>query len=241
VTAPDGPIRVLVADDRPLVGSGIALLLGRQAGIEVVALAGDAAEAVRLTREHRPEIVLMDLRAGGVEAIGLIVRPGPARVLVLATVLDRPVARRMLLAGASGFMLKDADPEVLVLAVRAVARGGAWLDAELASDLLHEYVTRPTAVATGLGLDRLTPREQEVLALIAQGLDNTEVARLLFVAECTVKTHLGRILTKLGLRDRAQAVVAAYRSGLVQVGAGAGQQARAGTGRTVAAGATASW
>jgi DNA-binding NarL/FixJ family response regulator len=215
---PEGLVRVLLADRQPLVRDGLALLLGRQAGIEVVALAGDAAAAVALAAGTGPDLVVLDLGPDSVAATRLIVRAGPARVLALAADLDRPVARQTLLAGASGFLLKDADPEVLVTAVRAVARGGAWLDAELASDLLREYVSRPTVAATGLaGPDRLTPREREVLALIAQGLDNAEVAGILFVAESTVKTHLGRILTKLGLRDRAQAVVAAYRSGLVRV------------------------
>ncbi|MFC4071498.1 response regulator transcription factor [Actinoplanes subglobosus] len=212
------PIRVLIADEHPLIRGGLALLLGRPDDIEVVAQAGDAVRAVGLSRTERPDVVVMDLLADGIEATRQIVGSGYARVLALAAILDRPVARRILLAGASGFLLTGADPQVLVTAVRAVAGGGAWLDADLASDLLREYVTRPTAVATGTALlDHLTPRETEVLALVAQGLGNTEIARQLFVAESTVKTHLGRILTKLGLRDRAQAVVAAYRSGLVRV------------------------
>ncbi|GGN76788.1 DNA-binding response regulator [Actinoplanes lobatus] len=226
-------VRVLVVDGQPLIRNGIVLLLDRQPGIRVVAQTGDPDHAVTLSHRHRPDLVVLDLppepiprepatprsRAG--VCPGVIQRLtgiGPIRVLVIAANLDRTPARRALLAGAAGFLLKESDPDVLVSAVHAIARGGAWLDPELAHDLLREYVTRPAAAAPGLAeMDRLTPREQEVLALIAQGLDNSEVAALLFVAECTVKTHLGRILTKLGLRDRSQAVAAAYRTGLVRV------------------------
>ncbi|MDP9794300.1 DNA-binding NarL/FixJ family response regulator [Catenuloplanes nepalensis] len=214
------PVRVLVASERPLLRAGLTALLGRQPGIDVVAEACDGTEAIGAAGRHRPGVAVLDLPAPE-PATATLAGQG-IRVLILTPVLNRPVAHRVLRAGASGFLLSDTDPAVLLGAVRAVARGGAWLDADLLGDLLREFVTRPVAVAaSGADLDRLTPREREVLALIAQGLDNAGVARRLYVAECTVKTHLGRVLAKLGLHDRAQAVSAAYRCGLVRSGAAA--------------------
>jgi DNA-binding NarL/FixJ family response regulator len=221
-----GTIGILVADDHEVVRAGFAALLATQPDFHVLGTASDGGEAVRACRELRPDVVLMDVRMPGTDGIeatrqltteagGTAVAP---RVLILTTFdLDEYVFDA-LRAGASGFLLKDATAERLFEAVRVVAAGEALLAPAITRRLISEFAkTRRPASAgqvTG-GLTALTPRETEVLRLMAAGLSNTEIAGRLVVTEETVKTHVSRILAKLGLRDRTQAVVAAYESGLV--------------------------
>lgn len=224
-------IRVIVADDQPLVRAGIALLLTAEPDIEVVAHANDGSEAVALAERLQPDVVLMDVRmpgTDGVEATGHISRDdfsdhpdNPVKVLILTTYHVDETVYAALRAGASGFLLKDAVPQELVAAVRAVAAGEAWLDPAVARRLLDEFAARPDPrVPTPADMQHLTAREGEVLVLAAYGLSNAEIAEHLVVSTATVKTHLGRVLIKLGLRDRAQAIAAAYQSGLVKPGTG---------------------
>ncbi len=223
-------IRVLVADDQPLVRAGIIMLLDAEPDIEVVAEAGDGAQTIEEAGRHRPDVVLMDVRMpvlDGVQATRRIITAGfsapaemPVKVLILTTYHGDSTVYGALRAGACGFLLKDAAPAELVTAIRAVASGQAWLHPTVARGLLAEFASRPEPRAPSPEvMRRLTPREREVLTLVAGGLSNTEIAQRLVVEQVTVKTHLGRILTKLGLRDRAQAVVAAYENGLVTPGA----------------------
>ncbi|MEV1006945.1 response regulator transcription factor [Streptomyces sp. NPDC049881] len=218
-------VTVLIADDQALVRQGFGALLDAQPGLRVVGEAGDGEAAVAAVGALRPDLVLMDVRMprmDGLEATRRIleVREAPLpRVLMLTTFdLDEYVFEA-LRAGASGFLLKDATAGELVHAVRVIAAGDALLAPSVTRRLIEDYATHPPA---GRGGDRvppsltgLTAREREVLALIARGLSNAEIAAELVVAEETVKTHVSRVLNKLGLRDRAQAVVAAYESGLV--------------------------
>jgi DNA-binding NarL/FixJ family response regulator len=218
-------IRVLLADDQPLVRAGIAMLLSAETGIEVAAECSNGEEAVAQTRIHQPDVVLMDVRmpgVDGVEATRVITSDGfavlqdrPVKVLILTTYHVDDAVYGALRAGASGFLLKDAAPAELVMAVQAVAAGEAWLDPAVARRLLNDFGTRPQQRETPPDMRALTEREREVLVLAAGGLSNTEIAGKLFIGEATVKTHLGRVLMKLGVRDRTQAVVAAYQSGLV--------------------------
>jgi DNA-binding NarL/FixJ family response regulator len=220
-------IRVLLADDQPLVRTGIAMLLTAEPDIQVAGEAGDGDQAIALARSAQPDVVLMDVRmpgTDGVEATRRITADGfsdshdrPLKVLMLTTYHIDEAVYAALRAGASGFLLKDAAPTDLVAAVRAVATGDAWLHPAVARGLLAEFAARPEArLPAPAELARLTTREREVLALVAQGLSNMEIAAEIFVGEATVKTHFGRILMKLGLRDRAQAVATAYQCGLVQ-------------------------
>lgn len=222
-------IRVLIADDQGMVRTGFATFLAAQDDIDVVGEAADGRDAVALTGELAPDVVLMDIRMpvmDGLEAtrhiIGGVDRPGaPARprVLVLTTFdLDEHVYEA-LRAGASGFLLKDASAAELADAVRVVAAGDAVITPSITRRLIAEFASLGGPRApTRARLDGLTERETEVLALVARGLSNTEIAGRLVIAEQTVKTHIGRIFTKLDLRDRAQAIVFAYESGLVQPG-----------------------
>ncbi|WP_433461368.1 response regulator [Spirillospora sp. CA-128828] len=212
-------VRVVVADDQEVVRAGFGALLGTQPDLAVVATAGDGAGAVRVCQETRPDVVLMDVRMpvmDGIEATRRITAdPDPPRVLMLTTFdLDEHVYDA-LVAGASGFLLKDVTAERLFDAVRIVAAGEALLAPAVTRRLIREFARlRPRPPAPHV-LDALTPRETDVLRLVAAGLSNAEIAGHLVVGEETVKTHVSRILRKLGLRDRVQAVVAAYESGLV--------------------------
>jgi DNA-binding NarL/FixJ family response regulator len=213
----------MVVDDQALVREGLSALLGAQDGIEVVADAADGQEAVRLAKRLTPDVVLMDIRMpvlNGIEATRQIAsmtyEPRP-KVLVLTTFDLDDYVYEALRAGASGFLLKDARGAELVQAVRVVADGEGLLAPSVTRRLIEEFARRPAATsARPVALSELTPRETEVLQLIAGGLSNSEIASHLVLSEQTVKTHVGRILAKLGLRDRAQAVVLAYESGLVR-------------------------
>ncbi|NUT32045.1 MAG: response regulator transcription factor [Hamadaea sp.] len=214
-------IRIVVADDQQMVREGFAALLGAQPDIAVAAQAADGVEAVAAVREHRPDVVLMDIRMprmDGLTATPLAVGEG-ARVLILTTFDLDEYVYAALRAGASGFLLKDAPAAELVHAVRVVASGEALLAPSVTRKLIEEFARRPGPQRPAPpSLSALTARETEVLALIAAGLSNQEIAARLVLAEQTVKTHVGRILAKLELRDRAQAVVVAYESGLVTPG-----------------------
>ncbi|XUL91312.1 response regulator [Streptomyces galilaeus] len=212
-------IRIVVADDHELVRAGYAGLLATQADFTVVGTAHDGAEAVRVCREQLPDVVLMDVRMpvmDGIEATARLQGPNAPRVLVLTTFdLDEHVYDA-LTAGASGFLLKDVTAERLFDAVRVVAAGEALLAPAITRRLISEFARqRPRTAPVRTALDALTPRETDVLRLLAEGLSNPELAARLHVGEETVKTHVSRILSKLGLRDRTQAVVMAYETGLV--------------------------
>jgi len=226
VTGDDGAPRVVIADDQTLVRSGFRMILGAS-GIPVVAEAADGAQAVAAVLKHRPEVVLMDIRMpemDGLEATRRILA-APAgrdcRIVILTTFdLDQYVYAA-LTAGASGFLLKDVTPEQLVAAVRMVRSGDALLAPSITRRLVERFAPRADArTAVHADLSELTPRELEVLRLLARGLSNAELAAELTLSEATVKTHVGRILTKLQLRDRVQAVVLAYETGLAGRGAG---------------------
>jgi DNA-binding NarL/FixJ family response regulator len=217
----EAPIRVLIADDQALMRTGFRMILDAQDDIEVVGEAIDGADAIRRFEALSPDVVVMDVRMptmDGIEATRRLAALGrPARVLILTTFDLDDYVYEALRAGASGFLLKDRPSEELVAAVRVIAAGEALLAPSVTRRLIEEFARRaPTTTRTEL--DELTDREREVLVLMARGLSNAEIARALFVAETTVKTHVGRVLRKLGLRDRAQAVVLAYESGLVQPG-----------------------
>ena len=215
-------IRVVVVDDQELMRVGFRMVLGAQADIDVVGEAGDGAQAIRLAEELRPDVVLMDVRMpvlDGVEATKRIVEAGTARVLVMTTFDLDEYVYSALQGGASGFLLKDTQPDHLVSALRAVASGDAVVSPSVTRRLLDRFVGgggKPMRDAAEL--DVLTEREREVLVVIAKGLSNLEIAETLFLSEATVKTHVGRILSKLDLRDRVQAVVLAYETGLARPG-----------------------
>jgi DNA-binding NarL/FixJ family response regulator len=209
-------IQIIVADDHEVVRGGFATMLGTQPDFTVVGTAADGAEAVRVCAEAKPDVVLMDVRMpvmDGIEATRRL--SGGPRVLILTTFdLDEYVFDA-LRAGASGFLLKDVTAEQLFDAVRVVAAGEALLAPAITTRLISEFTRLQPRSGPVPSLSTLTPRETEVLRLIAAGLSNTEIAARLVVTEETVKTHVSRVLSKLGLRDRTQAVVAAYESGLV--------------------------
>ncbi len=214
-------IRVVVADDQALVRAGFVALLDAQDGIEVVAEAATGAQALAAAREHRPDVVLMDIRMPELDGLAatrqIAADPGLAdvRVVVLTTFeLDEYVFEAMR-AGASGFLVKHSEPSELVRAVRVVAEGDALLSPSVTRRLLAEYSTHAKQPAES-GLDDLTDREREVMALVAEGLTNAEIGARLFMSPATARTHVSRILTKLSARDRTQLVVIAYESGLVR-------------------------
>jgi len=219
-------IRVAICDDQALVRDGLRVQLGLVPGIDVVGEASDGEQAVALARREAPDVLVMDIRMpvlDGIEATRRIVADAATqrvRVLVLTTFdLDEHVYAA-LSAGASGFLLKDATPEEIVRAIRVVAAGESLLAPTVTSRLVREFASRPTAGRPRAELlTSLTEREVEVLLLVAQGLSNAELAERLVVSHATAKTHVSRILSKLGLRDRAQLVVAAYEAGLIVPGA----------------------
>jgi DNA-binding NarL/FixJ family response regulator len=225
VTTGEPLIRIVVADDHQVVRAGFAALLDTQPDFTVVGTACDGAEAVRFGRELHPDVVLMDVRMPGTDGIEATrqlaaCEPGSPRVLILTTFDLDDYVFEALRAGASGFLLKDVTAERLFDAVRVVAAGEALLAPAVTRRLISEFARiRPTAPAAERpALTTLTPRETEVLRLVAEGLSNQQVAERLVVTEETVKTHVSRVLHKLGLRDRTQAVIAAYESGLVVPG-----------------------
>lgn len=211
-------IRVVLADDQPLVRAGLRMILSEEAGLDLVGEASDGAEAVALCHELSPDVALMDVRMPGMDGIAATraVTSGhePPRVLVLTTFDLDEVVYEALHAGASGFLLKDAPEERLITAIKVVAEGGSLFAPSVTRRLVAEFASR--CPGRPVVLPGLTDRELEVLVLIASGLSNAEIGHRLFVTENTVKTHVARILTKLGLRDRVQAVIAAYESGLVR-------------------------
>jgi DNA-binding NarL/FixJ family response regulator len=226
LTVYDGaPLRVVIAEGQGLVRAGFRLLLERQDDMVVTAEAATAEEAVTAARDARPDVVLMDVDlpgSGGIEAARRIVeqRPeGETRIVMLMTSQTDDAVFDALRAGATGLLLKDADPDELVTAVRVVARGDAQLAPGLASRLVADFMSRPERLrSTPEQLDELTAREREVVALVACGLSNEEIAEQLVVTRATAKTHVSRALCKLHARDRAQLVVLAYEAGLVRPG-----------------------
>jgi len=217
-------IRVLLADDQALVRAGFRALLDAQEDIEVIGEADDGEEAVRLSREHAPDVVLMDIRMpgmDGLEATRLIVADDAlksVRIVILTTFdLDEYVFEA-LRVGASGFLVKNTEPAELVHAVRAVAAGDALLSPGVTKRLVTEFAARSRRPRQTVELDALTEREREVMALVAEGLTNAEIAERLVVSPATAKTHVSRAMVKLGARDRAQMVVLAYESGLARPG-----------------------
>ncbi|MGW5675787.1 response regulator [Streptomyces sp. NPDC003860] len=221
-------IRVIIVDDQAMVRAGFAALLSAQADIDVVGEAPDGRAGVEVARSTHPDVVLMDVRMpemDGLAAARAILQPPPGvvhvpKVLMLTTFDVDDYVYEALRAGASGFLLKDAPPADLISAVRVVAAGEALLAPSVTRRLIADFAAQRPAPRKdpSLRLKGLTPRETEVLELIARGLSNQEIARDLVVAEQTVKTHIGRVLAKLDLRDRAQAVIFAYESGLVRPG-----------------------
>ncbi|MFN3338896.1 MAG: response regulator [Dietzia sp.] len=224
-------LRVLVVDDQALMRSGFSMMLGVEQDIEVVGDAADGASAVELCRRLRPDVVLMDVQmpgTDGIEATRLITGEDLAKVLILTTFDRDDYLFDALRAGASGFLLKNSDPDDLVDGVRAVGHGHALLAPEVTRRVIEHLTTPPPSTGPGPAhgpapsrppaLDLLTARETEVLRLVAQGLSNAEIARTLVVGEATVKTHVSACLSKLHLRDRVQAVVLAYEAGLVHPG-----------------------
>ena len=221
-------IRVLIVDDQALVRAGFKMILESEPGIEIVGEAADGLEAVEAARTLSPDVVLMDIRMpnlDGLEATRRLLKDdGGPRVLMLTTFDLDEYVYEALRAGASGFMLKDTPPEQLVSAIHMIASGDALLSPTITKRVIEEFVRRPpSTIATAPSplVAELTAREFEVLGFMARGLSNAEIAKDLFVSETTVKTHVARILMKLDLRDRVQAVVFAYETGIVQPGTGA--------------------
>jgi DNA-binding NarL/FixJ family response regulator len=217
-------IRTLVVDDQALVRGGLRAMLEAQDDIDVVGEAGDGADAVEQARLRRPDVVLMDIRMprmDGIEATRrLSAAPEPPRVLILTTFDVDEYVYEAMRAGAAGFLLKDTAPAKLADGVRTVAAGEALLAPTVTRRLIEHYVRRPAPAEQGERFAELTSRELDILQHVARGLSNGEIAGLLFLSEATVKTHVTRILSKLGLRGRVQAVVLAYESGLVEPGGG---------------------
>ncbi len=218
------PLRVVLADDQELVRAGFRVILGTEEGIEVVGEAGDGRAAVELVERLRPDVVLMDVQMPGVDGLeatrrilGAAPPESPVRVVILTTFDREDYLFEALRCGASGFLLKNSSPEDLVEAVRVVARGDALLSPEVTRKVVARFATTATAPPLSRPPE-LTDREFEVLVALARGASNTEIAGELFLGESTVKTHVSRVLAKLGLRDRTHAVVFAYENGIVAPG-----------------------
>jgi DNA-binding NarL/FixJ family response regulator len=211
-------IRVVVADDQELVRAGFRLLLERVDDVEVVAEAEDGEQAVSLVRHHRPDVALLDIRMprrDGLSATRQVVDDVPTTKVIILTTFDTDdYVRDALHAGASGFLLKSSPPERLVTAIRTVAAGEALLDPAVTRRVIEGFTRQPLSAGPGPQLERLTERELDVLRQVARGLSNAEIAGELFITEATVKTHVARLLAKLDLRDRVQAVVYAYENGV---------------------------
>jgi DNA-binding NarL/FixJ family response regulator len=215
--------RIVLADDQPLVRAGFRMILEAEDDIDVVGEASDGEEAVAVTRQLQPDVVLMDIqmpKVDGLEATRRIAQDAStdSRILILTTFERDDYVFEALRAGASGFMLKNAAPEDLVRAVRVVATGDALLDPAITRRVIEDYAQRAAPRKDHARLARLTEREREVLRLLATGKSNAELAAHLYLGEGTVKTHVSHVLGKLGLRDRVQAVVFAYETGLVEPG-----------------------
>jgi DNA-binding NarL/FixJ family response regulator len=221
-------IRVLVADDQALVRAGFAMILESQADIEVTGEAADGAAAVRLAREQRPDVILMDIRMPGLDGIAAtreLAGPGEdrPRIIILTTYELDEYLFEALQAGASGFLLKDVVPEELIRGVRVVAAGGALLAPSVTQTLIAAFAGAPRlAPGAAVSLSGLTPREREILTLVGTGRSNAQIAAELFISENTVKTHVGRVFDKLGVHERVQAVIIAYDTGLVTPHGGPG-------------------
>jgi DNA-binding NarL/FixJ family response regulator len=220
-------IKVVLADDQELVRAGFRVLIESEPDIEVVGEAGDGEEAVAVVARERPDVILMDIRMPNVDGLEATRRIHdldtiePVRILILTTFDLDEYVHEALRAGASGFLLKDASPTALLDAIRVVHRGEALLAPTVTRRLIEEFTRRPERNhGVPQGLDMLTEREQEVLALVAGGLSNAEIAKRLVVSPATSKTHVSRILAKLNARDRAQLVMIAYETGLVERGSG---------------------
>jgi DNA-binding NarL/FixJ family response regulator len=223
-------ISVLIADDQELVRAGLEMIVDAHPDLELAGQAADGLEAVELAGRLEPDVVLMDIRMpelDGIEATRRVIAGGgdsPARVLMLTTFDLNEYVYEALRAGASGFLLKDVPPEELAAGIRVVARGDALLAPSITKRLIHEFARAAPASEPPAGFAELTAREVEVFKLVARGLSNAEIAAELIVSETTVKTHVARLLMKLGLRDRVQAVVLAYESGIAVPGATAGDR-----------------
>ncbi len=216
--APAEPVSVLIADDQRLVRTGFRVILASEPGIDVVGEAANGVEAVDLARSRQPDVVLMDIRMpllDGFEATRKVLAVSRSRVLILTTFDSDEYVYEALRAGASGFLLKDAPADQLITAVRCVAAGDALIDPSVTRRLIARFARSIQPAATPAAVASLTAREVDVLRLIARGRSNTEIAAELVIEESTVKTHVGRVLMKLSLRDRVQAVVFAYETGLV--------------------------
>jgi DNA-binding NarL/FixJ family response regulator len=216
-------VRVVLVDDQALIRTGFKMILEAEDDIEVVGEASDGEQAISMTRSVRPDIVLMDVQMptmDGLEATGRIVRDAnvPSRIVILTTFERDDYVFEALRAGASGFLLKNAPSEELVHAVRVVAAGDALLAPSVTRKVIEGFIRRPASRSNEVELQRLTERETEILQLLATGKSNSELAAHLFVGEGTIKTHVSSVLTKLGLRDRMQAVIFAYESGLIEPG-----------------------
>ena len=219
---PPSPSRVLICDDQELMRVGLRMVVDSQPDLTVAGEAADGAEAIEKATEIRPDVMLLDVRMPRLDGVAVAERvcatlPG-VRVLMITTFDLDEYAFAALRAGASGFLVKDAPAAEMLVAIRGVLRGDAVVSPSLTRRLLDRYVTGTAAAPPDPRLEVLTDREREVLGLIAEGLNNAEIAGRLFLGETTVKTHVGRILTKLGLRDRISAVVFAHRSGLARNG-----------------------
>lgn len=211
-------VSALIVDDQELVRSGLSMILREKYGIVVVAECSDGDEVPAAVARHHPDVVVMDLRmkrVGGIEATKLLTDAGGPPVLALTTFHDDELLSGVLRAGAAGFVLKDSPAEELIRAVRAVGSGSSYLDPAVTARVLTTYRSTTSPTTCVIDVDELTPREQDVLTLIAKGRTNSEIADELVISGLTVKTHIGRIFTKLGLRDRAAAIVYAYEHRIV--------------------------